>query len=100
MFWTFFIIQLLRNDYILVNSATWVTVSPCPQYREAWMEAIKQVSERISDNASGRCVEIQEADSVEQIQLKYSSDDDDDPGFRGTKKKRKIVIFGCSSSEE
>lgn len=60
------------------------------------MEAIKQVSERISDNTPGRCVEIQEADSVEQIQLKYSSDDDDTTqGSRGTKKKRKIVMFAA-----
>ena len=58
------------------------------------MEAIKLVSERISESSSVRCVEIQEVSSVEQIQLKYFSDDDDDAtGSRGTKKKRKIVIF-------
>lgn len=88
-----------RPNTFIIRGLHWTTViertfnAQSASDREAWMEAIKQVSERISDNTSGRCVEIQEADSVEQIQLKYSSDDDDtSQGSRGTKKKRKITL--------
>lgn len=66
------------------------------------MEAIKQVSERISDpppDPSDRRFEIQEFSRVKQIHFKYSSDDGDDAsGLRGTKKKRKIVMLNFKFS--
>ncbi|KAK8392931.1 hypothetical protein O3P69_013154 [Scylla paramamosain] len=91
-----------RPNTFIIRGLHWTTIiertfnAQSASDRESWMEAIKQVSERISDpppDPSDRRFEIQEFSRVKQIHFKYSNDDGDDaPGLRGTKKKRKITL--------
>lgn len=88
-----------RPNTFIIRGLHWTTViertfnAQSASDREAWMEAIKQVAERIAevDATSGQNVQIQPADCVD-IKLNYSQEDDDGLGARSSKKKRKITL--------
>ncbi|CAL4062293.1 unnamed protein product, partial [Meganyctiphanes norvegica] len=68
-------------------------------YKEAWMDAIREVSARLAEDRGDQDMEImKEQDAVEELKLSYptmNEDDDDKFGgnfHQGSKKKRKITL--------
>ncbi|KAK7027295.1 RAC-gamma serine/threonine-protein kinase [Halocaridina rubra] len=86
-----------RPNTFIIRGLHWTTViertfnAQSASDRDDWMEAIKQVSERISENSS-QDVPIEVAESVANIHFSYPSEDDDSHGSRTSKKKRKITL--------
>ncbi|KAK3886411.1 hypothetical protein Pcinc_009444 [Petrolisthes cinctipes] len=89
-----------RSNTFIIRGLSWTTAviqrifnAESDTDREAWMEAIQQVADRLSNISTENCKQIQEAESVEQIQLNYYNDDDDDDDYHDgslRSKKRNI----------
>ncbi|KAK4321619.1 hypothetical protein Pmani_007591 [Petrolisthes manimaculis] len=88
-----------RSNSFIIRGLSWTTAviqrffnAESDTDREAWMEAIQQVADRLSNTTTETCQQIQETESIEQLQLNYYNDDYDYDYDGSLRSKKKINI--------